>query len=590
MQDIFRQYFVKKLAGFSGRPEDEINRTISRPPNPAMGEYASSAPFLILTAISEQNANRPLGLQEAISAQNPKQIAGELSAKFQPDEFISSVEAVGGYVNARINRHKVIEISLQAAFAEKEKYGSSGMGNGKTVVLDFSSPNIAKPFGIGHLRSTVIGAALKRIYGFLGYKTVGINFLGDWGTQFGKLAVAFRKWGDEGKMGGSPVEYLNELYVKYHEESEKNPALEQEARAWFLRLEQGSKEEKQLWEHFKELSLKEFSRIYELLGVSFDSYAGESFFNDKMGPVIEELTRLGLTKESQGALIVDLEPYGMTPCLLKKADGATLYATRDITAAVWRHDNYQFDKLVYVVGSDQKLHFKQFFKVLELAGKAWAKNCYHVNFGLIRFKGEKMSTRRGKVVMLEDVLDRAVELTKEIVKDREMSAEKKEIIAKAVGTGAVIFNDLKNKRAKDVDFDWQTVLNYDSETKSFKGETGPYLQYTHTRLSSLLRNYDAAIDDKVDFGLLKEDLEFQIARELYRFPQVIEDAGEQFEPSLISNYLLELASKFSRYWHDVRIIGTDKELTKVRILLAFAVKTVMANGLCLLGIEPLEEM
>jgi arginyl-tRNA synthetase len=454
---------------------------------------------------------------------------------------------------------------------------------GKTVVVDYSSPNIAKPFGVGHLRSTVIGNALYRIYDHLGYRVMRINHLGDWGTQFGKLIVAFKRWGNEMDLTTHAIQTLYDLYVRFHTEVDTHPELDDEARDWFKRLEDGDPEARAIWQRFRDLSLREFARIYERLGISFDSQAGESFYEPYLDQTIERIRQAGLVSISDEALIVDLGPYKMPPCLLRKKDEATLYATRDLAAAMYRHETYGFLKMLYVVGADQRLHFQQVFKVLELMGFPWAKDCVHVDFGLIRFHDEKMGTRRGNIIFLEDVLDRAVELAEHIVHEKNPELPNKRQVAEAVGIGAVIFTDLSTRRVKDVNFEWEKVL-------TFEGETGPYVQYTHARACSVLRKADQALSAAVDYCHLTQDEAFDIVRLLADYPVVLQRAAENYEPFFVTDYLLTLSERFNKYYHNYRILTDDAAVREARLGLVKGVQIVLESGLTLLGIQAPEEM
>lgn len=577
MKDLYREHIAGLLAGPVGMPPENIAALIEIPREASHGDYA----FPCFT------------LAKTLKAAPPK-IAQETANKIAPTPLIRQVSAAGPYVNFFVEPAGFACTVLGAYLAEGERFGTSDLGAGQTVVLDFSSPNIAKPFGVGHLRSTVIGAALQRIHKALGYRTVGINHLGDWGTQFGKQILAFRRWGNEADLEARGVTYLKELYVKIEDAIKAEPALGAEARAWFRKLETGDAEARTLWQRFREISLREFAKVYAVLGVTFDSEAGESFYEDKMSATLAAIEAKGLTQLSEGATIVDLEPYGMPPCLLKKADEATLYATRDLSAAIYRQQTYRFDRMLYVTGGDQKLHFKQLFKVLELMGLDWAKNCRHVDFGMIRLGGEKMSTRQGRVVLLEDVLDKGVELAGQIVASRDLTADEKRDIASAVGVGAVVFHDLRTRRGKDVDFDWKLVLDYDPETQTFRGENGPYLQYMYTRLTSVLRKYGKPVPTSdVRFELLIQPEETALLRMALDFRGVLERAAGDCEPSYVSSHLLEIASTFSRYYHDRTrnaILSDNEDLTRARIVLCAAMRHVLGIGLGILGVRTLERM
>ncbi|KKL08721.1 hypothetical protein LCGC14_2573030, partial [marine sediment metagenome] len=436
---------------------------------------------------------------------------------------------------------------------------------------------------IGHLRSTVIGSSLCKIFTFLGYRVIGINHLGDWGTQFGKLITAFKKWGNEQDLKNDPIKYLLGLYVRFHSEAGELPDLESEARNWFYRLENNDDEAYRLWEKFRALSIKEFKKIYTRLGVEFDNYTGESFYSSMLEKTISNLISAGITEESEGALVVKLYE-DLPPALLKKSDEATLYMTRDIAAAVYRHEKFDFDLALYVVGSPQTLHFRQLFKVLGKMGLGWSENCYHIPFGHIRFEESAMSTRKGNVVFLEDVLDKATTLALSIINDKNPGLENKEKVAQEVGIGSIIFNDLKNNRIKDITFEWKDALN-------FNGETGPYLQYTHARINSLLKKYKNT-HGPVEFSddLTFSDEGYQVAVLINSFEDSVLRASSEFEPSIISRYLLELASDFNSYYNTHRVITDDKLLSLSRALLVYGVKSVLKTGLELLGLTAVEKM
>lgn len=517
----------------------------------------------------------------------PPEIASQICQHLDSSQYSTA----GPYINLNLSPKETVGEILPDIFSRGREYGNQKIGTGKTVVIDFSSPNIAKPFGVGHLRSTAVGNSLYRLYEKLGYKVVGINHLGDWGTQFGKMITAFKKWGTPEELSKNPIDYLFDLYVKFHNEVEQDSDLDEEARGWFRKLEDGNEEAVKLWELFVELSINEFKRIYDLLGVHFDEYTGESFYNDKMEAIIDKLNNAGLTSESQGALIVDLSDHGLNPCLLKKGDGATLYATRDLAGIFYRHDTYKFDKALYVVGSAQKEHFKQVFKVVEMLGEGFAENLIHVEFGWIRFKDEAMSTRKGNIIFLDDVIDTAVDRVKKIMIEKNPDLPNLEQIAKQVGIGAVIFADLSVKKHKDVNFSWEEVLN-------FEGETGPYLQYTHARLCALKRKYGKDISGEVDYSKYISPEEKALALHLYRFNEFVESAAEKYEPNLIVEYLIGLASVFNRFYQRkdesgrlIKIIDESlPEETTARMLLVDCVRIVLKEGLYLLGIEAPEEM
>jgi arginyl-tRNA synthetase len=564
--NAFRDEIIQFLKGRVPLAEAELQRTIEVPPSVDLGDYAFPCFPLAKT------------LRKA-----PQTIATELAAAFQPTALIREVRAAGPYVNFFVDRPAYIRAGLNAIIAQGSSYGNSTDGTGKTVVIDYSSPNIAKPFGVGHLRSTVIGNALYRLYDHLGYRVIRINHLGDWGTQFGKLIVAFKRWGNETDLTTHAIQTLYDLYVRFHSEVETLPELEDEARGWFKRLEDGDPEARAVWQHFRDLSLQEFSRIYERLGISFDSQAGESFYEPYLDQTIERIRQAGLVSVSDEALIVDLRPYDMPPCLLRKKDEATLYATRDLAAAMYRRETYGFWKMLYVVGADQRLHFQQVFRVLELMGLSWAQDCVHVDFGLIRFHDEKMGTRRGNIIFLEDVLDRAVELAEQIVHEKNPALPDKRQVAEAVGIGAVIFTDLSTRRVKDVNFEWEKVL-------TFEGETGPYVQYTHARACSVLRKADQPLQPDIDYSPLTQDDAFDLVRLLTDYPAVLQRAAESYEPFFVTDYLLTLSERFNKYYHNYRILTDDATVRGARLWLVKGVQTVIESGLTMLGIKTPEEM
>jgi arginyl-tRNA synthetase len=553
-----------------GIPAEELAAALEIPTDERMGDYALPCFRLART------------LRKA-----PPAIAGELAAKLAGEALFESVEAVNGYVNLRLARQDYARRVLAEILDKKDAYGRSRDGEGKRVIVEFSSPNIAKPFHIGHIRSTVIGNAIYKIYDFLGYETVRINHLGDYGTQFGKMICAYRRWGNKDDVIREPIKTLLGYYTKFHQEADQDPTLEQEARDIFTRLEQGAPEEVALWQWFRDESLKEFNRVYAMLGIEFDSYAGESFYSDKMPRMIRELEDKGLLQESRGARIVDLEPYGMSPALITKNDGSTLYITRDIAAAVYRKEHYDFYKNLYIVSSGQNLHFQQWIKIVELLGYEWAKDCVHIPFGLVSLEEGTMSTRAGRVVFLEDVLNRAIEKTRDVIIEKNVNTDSVEATAKQVGIGAVVFQELSNNRIKDYVFSWDRVLN-------FEGETGPYVQYTHARAASVLRKGGVAEggSDGQDFdpAYLVSDRSYQLLRLLYAFPEVIREAGEKYEPSVVTRHIINLAQAFNKFYHDEHILTDDPAERKAKLALVAAVKTALKNGLGLLGIEAPEKM
>lgn len=570
--------FKKEIAeiiakNLEGLTEDEIKSMIEIPQDQSMGDYAFPCFRLAKT------------MRKA-----PNLIAAELAEKLQGEQLFSEVSPVNAYVNMFVSREEMIKSTVSEVLEEKENFGRSDIGGNKKVIVEFSSPNIAKPFHIGHIRSTVIGNSLSKIYDALGYDVFKINHLGDYGTQFGKMICAYRRWGNREDVINSPIKTLLGYYTKFHVEVEEHPELEDEARAIFTKLEQGSKEEVELWQWFREESLKEFQRVYDMLGIEFDSYNGESFYSDKMPRFEKELSDKGLLQESKGAQVVDLEEYKLGTALIKKSDGSSLYITRDIAAAVYRKENYDFYKNIYVVATQQNLHFQQLFKIIELMGYDWANQCVHVPFGMVRLEEGTMSTRHGRVVFLEDVLNGAIEKTREIIEEKNPNIENLEEITSQVGIGAVVFNELSNNRIKDYTFKWDQILNFD-------GETGPYVQYTHARCASLLRKAGEDIVAKaqdpknVDFALLaKSDSAYELTKLIYAFPGVVEQAGEKYEPSIITRHIIDIAQCFNKFYHDEHII-VDDEVEKIsKIALVIATKRVIATGIGLLGMKAPERM
>jgi len=570
--------FKKEIAeiiakNLEGLTEDEIKSMIEIPQDQSMGDYAFPCFRLAKT------------MRKA-----PNLIAAELAEKLQGEKIFSEVSPVNAYVNMFVSREEMMKSTVSEVLKEKENFGRSDIGGNKKVIVEFSSPNIAKPFHIGHIRSTVIGNSLSKIYDALGYDVFKINHLGDYGTQFGKMICAYRRWGNREDVINSPIKTLLGYYTKFHVEVEEHPELEDEARAIFTKLEQGSKEEVELWQWFREESLKEFQRVYDMLGIEFDSYNGESFYSDKMPRFEKELSDKGLLQESNGAQVVDLEEYKLGTALIKKSDGSSLYITRDIAAAVYRKENYDFYKNIYVVATQQNLHFQQLFKIIELMGYDWANQCVHVPFGMVRLEEGTMSTRHGRVVFLEDVLNGAIEKTREIIEEKNPNIENLEEITSQVGIGAVVFNELSNNRIKDYTFKWDQILNFD-------GETGPYVQYTHARCASLLRKAGEDIVAKaqdpknVDFALLaKSDSAYELTKLIYAFPGVVEQAGEKYEPSIITRHIIDIAQCFNKFYHDEHII-VDDEVEKIsKIALVIATKRVIATGIGLLGMKAPERM
>lgn len=512
----------------------------------------------------------------------PQTIAEEIAQTIPNDELIETVEAVAGYVNFKLSKAAFAKSVVDDAFAKGENYGASDEGNGKTICIDYSSINIAKPFHMGHLSTTAIGASLYKIYNKLGYNVVGINHLGDWGTQFGKLIVAFKKWGNKSDIEARGVRGLLDIYVKFHKEAEKDESLNDDARRWFKLIEDGDKEALELFSWFKDLTLKEISRTYERLHVKFDSYAGESFYNDKMQPVLDEIAAKGLSESSEGATVVKFPNDEMPPCLLIKADGATLYATRDLAAAFYRKNTYDFYKSLYVVAYQQNLHFKQLFKVIDMMGYDWAKDMEHVAFGMVSMEDGKLSTRDGNVVFVEDVLDKARDKALEIINAKSPDLENKAQVAEMVGTGAVIFGVLSNNRIKDIVFSYDKVLNFD-------GETGPYVQYTYARCCSLLKKI-GDIGDICDYDTLKKDDAYELIKLIEKYPSVLKEAGKRYEPSLITRHLLAIASQFNKFYIEQNIMNSVESERNARLKLVKITRDILRSGMALLGIDCPEQM
>ena len=545
---------------------EEIAGLIEVPPNKEMGDYAF-----------------PCFKLAKVFRKAPNMIAADLAESIEAKDEISKVMPLGGYVNFFVNKSQLANSVIKEVLTKKENYGHSDLGQDKSVVIDFSSPNIAKPFHIGHIRTTVIGNALYKIYNSQGYNVVRVNHLGDYGTQFGKLIVAFKLWGNKEAVEANPIPELLKLYIQFHDEAEKKPEMEDEARAWFTKLENGDKEAKALWQWFRDESLKEFARVYDLLDIEFDSYAGESFYSDKMDSVIAQIKEKGLLKESQGTNVVDLEEYNMPPALITKNDGSTLYMTRDLAAAIYRKNTYDFEKCIYVVGSQQSLHFQQLFKVLELMGFEWAKDLIHVPFGMVALEEGTMSTRKGRVVFLEDVLKQAIEKTKETVLAKNPNAKNVDEIAKQVGVGAVVFQELSNSRIKDYTFSWERTL-------SFEGETGPYVQYTHARCCAVLRKANEEVTTDINYELLSDGDAAEVLKVIGSFNKSIVSAMRRNEPHLVTRFVLDLAQAFNKFYHDNPIIVDDVEVRKARLALVAATRQTLENGLRILGMHAPERM
>ena len=558
---------LEKVFGSAALDAPSIALSLEVPPDAALGDYAFPC-FKLAKALRKA----------------PPAIADQLAGSVEAP-FLSKVESVKGYLNFYIDRSVYAREVLSAASAQGEAYGGGTEGEGKTVCIDYSSINIAKRFHIGHLSTTMIGSSLTRLYRFRGYRPVGINHLGDWGTQFGKMVCAYKKWGDKAAVEAGGVDEMVRLYVQFDRESENDPQLQDEGRAWFKKIEDGDPEAVSIFNWFKEVTLKDAQKVYELLGVHFDSYAGESFYNDKMDRVIEELRAKNLLTESDGAWIVNLEEYSMPPCLILKKDGATLYATRDLAAALYRKDTYNFDRSLYVVAYQQDLHFRQIFKVLELMGYEWAKKMEHVAFGMVSYEGQTLSTRKGHVVYLEDLLKNAVAKARAIVDEKSPNLPDKDAVARQVGVGAVVFFDLYNNRIKDIDFWWDRALN-------FEGETGPYVQYTHARCCSVLRKAQEAglAPADPDFHALADPEAQEVVRLVEQFPSVVTAAIDRSEPSQVTRFAVDLAQAYNKFYFERRILDDDPGARAARLLLTAVTRDVVKTALYLIGIESPERM
>lgn len=566
----FKEKIAKEIASVTNLDEKELATYIEIPPNSDLGDFAFPC-FKLAKSLRKA----------------PPVIANEIKENIKIDEkIIEKIEIVGGYLNIYINKETLVESVLKEVADKKEKYGSSDIGQNKNVVIDYSAPNIAKPFHIGHLRSTVIGGALYKIYNFLGYNSVGINYLGDWGLQFGKVMAGYDMWKDEYDFSKSEIQAILKIYVRFCQEEKEKPELTEKAREYFKRLEDGAEKEVETWKWIRKISLENYQKTYNLLNSKFDSYNGESYYNDKMEPIVEELRNKGLLKESEGAQVVDLTEYDMPPCIIITSAGTTIYATRDLASLKDRINTYNFDKAIYVVGNEQRLHFKQVFKVLELMGyPEYAAKCEHVPFGLVVDKtGEKIGSRKGNSVFLEDILKEAIQKVEKIIDEKNPNLENKEEVARKVGVGAIIFNDLSNSRIKDEIFDWDMLLN-------FQGETGPYIQYIYVRTRSLIEKagYIPQIEN-INFSVLKEKEAIETVKLLYNFNEVVQNAADKNEPSVVARYLIDVAQNFSTFYNEHKIITEDKALQDARLALTYCVGTVLKTGVTLLGMEMPDKM
>jgi arginyl-tRNA synthetase len=555
------------LAQATELPVSETANLLTEPPNSDMGDYAFPC-FPLAKAWRR----------------SPVQVAAEIAGRLTPDEVIQSAASAGPYVNIHLRRAPFAKTVLAQIHEQGERFGSSEIGRGKRVVIDFSSPNMAKPFHVGHLSSTIIGGSLSRIFAYQGYEVVRINHLGDWGTPVGQQIAAFRRWGDSEALQAHPIAHMVELYQRFHREKAENSALEEEARDWFRRLENGDKEARSFWEQIREVSIAELERAYARLNVEFDGYIGEAFYEGMLKNTVEKVIQAGISAVSEGALIVPLDDVGIgTPLILRKSDGATIYATRDIAAALYRAQEYRFDQCLYVVAHDQELHFRQLFATLARMGNEWATRCVHVQFGHVH----GMSTRKGGAILLDELLDRATGKVRETVEENaalfsDVPESEIDAVCEAVGVGAVIHGTLNHRRTKDVEFSWENAL-------TFNGETGPYIQYAHARLCSILRKAEGIHGD-IDETLLAHDAEWALVKELAGFPQHVANACTQYEPSQIARYAVDLAQAFTRFYDQCRVLSDDKELTHARLTLVEATRTILASALGLVCMKAPERM
>lgn len=566
MKTKIAELLASKIEGLD---VEKVEQLLEIPPKADMGDFAF-----------------PCFQLAKVFRKAPNMIAADLAQQIGNQEFLSKVEVKGAYLNFFVDKTLFVKQVMERAC--QDGYGKSDLGEGKTICIDYSSPNVAKKFHVGHLRTTIIGNSLYKIFTKLGYKVERINHLGDWGTQFGKLIVAYKKWGSKEAVEQNGIAELMNIYVKFHEEAEKDDSLNDEARAWFTKMEQGDKEALEIWQWFKDISLVEYKKTYEMLGIEFDSYAGESFYCDKSQRVIDECNAKNLLEESEGAYIVRLDEYNMAPCIVMKKDGSSIYATRDLAAVLYRKDTYHFDKCIYVTGLEQKLHFAQVFKVIELLGYEWAQDqLVHVPYGLVSLKGGKLSTRKGNIIYAEDILNESVNRIKEIIEEKNPNIPDKDDVAHKVGVGAILFNDLYNQRIKDVVFDWDKIHNFD-------GETGPYVQYTYARAASILRKRQMTAqfdkDCSIDFSILTDDASILLLKEINRYPDVIKAAADRQEPSVVARYAMAVAQAFNKFYHDNQCIVEDDAVCNARLKLLSLAKGILKDSLGLLGIQCPEQM
>ncbi|WP_311487122.1 arginine--tRNA ligase [uncultured Anaerococcus sp.] len=562
----YKEIIAEKLEGKEiGLSKDEIYQLIEIPPQENMGDYSFPCFQLAKTL-----------------RKNPAQIATELASTLDLEDF-AEVKNVGPYINFFLDRKKFENQVINTIIEKKENFGKSNMGKGKTAIVEFSSVNIAKPFHIGHIRSTVIGDALRNIHEFLGYNTIATNYIGDYGTQFGTMIAAYKLWGDDDKLNANPIQELLNLYVRYNTEASENEEMMEVARQEFKNLEEGEEEATRLWSWFKEISFNEFDRVYKLLDIEFDNYKGEAYYSEYMPAILEELKEKNLLVESDGAQIIDLSEFDLPPSIIIKSNGSSAYITRDIATAINRKKEYNFDENLYVVATQQNLHFQQLWRILELMGYDLYKGCKHISFGMVSLKDQTLSTRKGQVVFLEDVLNKTIEKTREIMENREDTVDDIDEVSRIVGIGAVKFQELYNNRIKDYVFDWDEVLN-------FEGETGPYVQYTYARAKSVLRK--AGIDEikPLDIEKITSDEEFTLVKKLAGFEDVVIKAKEKYEPSLITRHLTDIAKSFNKFYNSSKIMVEDEKLKEERLALAYVTAIVIKTALGLLGIRTVEKM
>ena len=565
----YTKLIAEKISWAVQISKTEIESYIEIPPQSDMGDFAF--PCFKLAKILKKS---------------PVMIAEEIKDKITTDEYIERIEEKSGYLNFYINNEKLVEEVLKEIEEQKEEYGKSDEGNGKNIIVEYSSPNIAKPFHIGHLRTTLIGNALYRIYKYLGYNTTGINHLGDYGTQFGKMIEAYKLWGKEYDLTQDPINKMMDMYVRINNLCKEDEEVLERCRENFKLLEENDEYCRNLWENFKNLSLQEFDKIYNLLDVKFDSLNGESFYSDKMDEVISTLNAKGKLTESEGAIIVDLTDEGIeTPCIVKKADGSSIYATRDLAAILYRARTYDFDKCLYIVAYEQNLHFKQVFAVAKyLVDEKYAKGLKHVSYGMVQLPTGKMSTRLGNVVKIEDLLNETIEKAKEIVTEKNPDIENKDEVAKKVGIAAIAFNTLSTTNNKDQIFDWNTALN-------FQGETGPYIQYIYVRTKSVLEKVEKLPKaSEIKYEFLTDDSSIKVLKSLYAFKETLEVTVDKNEPAILARYLIELAQNYSNFYNNNKVLVDDKEVQNARIFLTYAVGTVLKTGASLLGIQMPDKM